>query len=130
MRQRIGVSQHHRLSPWTDFVEVYWHQRGQAYVTPSAGDEINVVVMGNKENLRMSDAAAIFPALWERLKAAQPRASPQSGVTASFVLNSVISERIALVGDASGSVDAITGDGPSLAFRQALALGNALVNNR
>jgi flavin-dependent dehydrogenase len=34
--------------------------------------------------------------------------------------------RIALVGDASGSVDAVTGEGLALAFRQASALAAAL----
>jgi len=33
---------------------------------------------------------------------------------------------VALIGEASGSVDAITGEGLALAFRQALALGPAL----
>jgi flavin-dependent dehydrogenase len=33
---------------------------------------------------------------------------------------------VALLGDASGSVDAITGEGLGLAFRQALALAEAL----
>jgi flavin-dependent dehydrogenase len=32
-----------------------------------------------------------------------------------------------LIGDASGSVDAITGEGMSLSFRQALVLADALV---
>ena len=35
---------------------------------------------------------------------------------------------LALLGDASGSIDAITGEGLSLAFRQAQALGSALRN--
>jgi flavin-dependent dehydrogenase len=33
-----------------------------------------------------------------------------------------------LIGDASGSVDAITGEGLSLSFHQALAMADALVN--
>jgi flavin-dependent dehydrogenase len=33
---------------------------------------------------------------------------------------------VALIGEASGSVDAITGEGLAMAFRQALALGPAL----
>ena len=33
---------------------------------------------------------------------------------------------MALIGDASGSVDAITGEGMALAFQQAIALGEAL----
>jgi flavin-dependent dehydrogenase len=36
--------------------------------------------------------------------------------------------RIALVGDASGSVDAVTGDGLALAFRQANSLATALAS--
>jgi flavin-dependent dehydrogenase len=51
-------------------------------------------------------------------------------VSASVALSAVISGRIALVGDASGSVDAITGEGLSLAFRQATALSDALAQDR
>jgi flavin-dependent dehydrogenase len=40
-------------------------------------------------------------------------------------LRRVFSKNVALVGDASGSVDAITGEGLSLAFRQAMALAEA-----
>ena len=36
---------------------------------------------------------------------------------------------VALIGDASGTVDPITGDGLLLAFRQAAALGEALTRN-
>jgi flavin-dependent dehydrogenase len=40
-------------------------------------------------------------------------------------LDRVCSDRVALVGDASGSVDAITGEGLGLSFRQATALADA-----
>jgi flavin-dependent dehydrogenase len=43
-------------------------------------------------------------------------------------LKSVYRGRVALIGDASGSVDAITGEGLSLGFRQALALAEALAD--
>ena len=128
VQRRIGVSQHYRLTPWSDFVEVYWHRRGQAYVTPTASDQINVVLMGNDEYLRIEDLPALFPMLCRRLNGAELVGASRSGVTASYQLNSTIRRNIALVGDASGSVDAITGDGLSLAFRQAMALGNALAN--
>jgi flavin-dependent dehydrogenase len=129
VRQRIGVSQHYSVRPWTDFVEVYWHRRGQAYVTPVAAGMMNVVLMGNGENLRIPDLAELFPRLAERLKGTHAVGSPYSDVTASFVLESVIREHVALVGDASGSVDAVTGEGLSLAFRQALALAAGLRDN-
>src|ERR1019366_7096406 len=41
-------------------------------------------------------------------------------------IHGVTRGRVALVGDASGRVDAITGDGLCLAFRQAAALARAL----
>jgi flavin-dependent dehydrogenase len=33
--RRIGLRQHYTVAPWTDFVEVYWSDSGQAYVTRS-----------------------------------------------------------------------------------------------
>ena len=41
-------------------------------------------------------------------------------------LRRVASGNVALIGDASAAIDAITGDGLALAFRQAVALGAAL----
>jgi flavin-dependent dehydrogenase len=41
-------------------------------------------------------------------------------------LKQVCRGNVALIGEASGSVDAITGEGLAMAFRQALALGPAL----
>jgi flavin-dependent dehydrogenase len=56
-----------------------------------------------------------------------PHATIERGaITANCSLPRVYRGRVALVGDASGSVDAITGEGLCLAFRQALALADAL----
>jgi menaquinone-9 beta-reductase len=46
-----------------------------------------------------------------------------------FNLHRVYRGNVALIGDASGSVDAITGEGLSLSFRQATALADALAAN-
>ncbi len=51
----------------------------------------------------------------------------RGAVTVMRRLRRVYRGRTALIGDASGSVDAITGEGMGLAFRQALALADALV---
>ncbi len=74
----------------------------------------------------MSELSALFPDLGERLKGAPPSTAVMGGVSASSRVRAVARGRIALVGDASGSVDAVTGSGLSLAFRQALALAAAL----
>src|SRR5258707_8702062 len=43
-------------------------------------------------------------------------------------LRHVQKNNVALLGDASGGVDAITGEGLRMAFRQALALADAMAN--
>jgi len=60
------------------------------------------------------------------LRSAEPATLERGGVSASRRLKSVYRGRVALVGDASGSVDAITGEGLCLLFQQAVALAGAL----
>jgi flavin-dependent dehydrogenase len=50
----------------------------------------------------------------------------RGALTGTIRLQRVTRGNIALVGDASAAIDAITGDGLALAFRQAVALGEAL----
>jgi flavin-dependent dehydrogenase len=123
--RRIGLRQHYRVRPWTDFVEVYWRKGCQAYVTPIGADEVCVALLGAGE-MRVSDLADMFPVLASHLGGAELVGPARGGISMSAKLPSAISGRIALVGDASGSVDAITGEGLALAFRQANRLATAL----
>lgn len=125
-RRRIGVRRRFRVRPWADFVEVHWNQRCQAYVTPVDEDEICVVIVGDAAHTQADDVARLFPALAPRLEDATPIGPLRGAITQSTRLKAVAQGQIALVGDASGSVDAVTGEGLSLAFRQAAALGAAL----
>ena len=52
----------------------------------------------------------------------------KGAVTVSRRLRAVTSGRVALIGEASGSVDAITGEGLAMCFRQAVALGRAIAS--
>jgi 2-polyprenyl-6-methoxyphenol hydroxylase-like FAD-dependent oxidoreductase len=124
--RRIGLRQHFRIRPWTDFVEVYWHNHCEAYVTPVGPDEICVAMIGSAREVRVSDLPILFPMLAKRLGRAEPIDSPRGAISMSFKLAAVTKGRVALVGDASGSVDAITGEGLALAFRQASYLATAL----
>jgi flavin-dependent dehydrogenase len=130
-RVRVGVRQHFRVAPWSDLVEVYWHERGQAYVTPVGASEVGVALIGRPHTApRIHEVPQLFPALWTRLRGCATTSSVRGSVCASVSLRAVMRERIALVGDASGSVDAITGEGLSLAFRQANALTEALSDDQ
>lgn len=128
-RQRLGFRQHYRVPPWTDLVEVHWHRRCQAYVTPVRPDEVCVALIGSEPSLRMTDLSTWFPDLGDHLKGAQATTAVIGGISATSRLHSVTRGNLALIGDASGTVDAISGEGLSLAFRQAIALGEALEKN-
>lgn len=124
--RRIGFRQHFCVRPWTDFVEVYWHNHCQAYVTPVGENEVCVAMIAGAREVRLSDLSTLFPALAKRLRGAEPADSPRGAMTMSVKLSAVIRGQVALVGDASGSVDAITGEGLALAFRQARVLATSL----
>jgi flavin-dependent dehydrogenase len=50
----------------------------------------------------------------------------QGAISANRKLRKVAEGRCALIGEASGSVDAVTGEGLSIAFQQAVSLATAL----
>jgi flavin-dependent dehydrogenase len=124
--RRIGLRQHYTIAPWTDFVEVYWSNHGQAYVTPNSSNEVCVAFIANKKFPSSEAALSHFPALRHHLAASQPNGPARGSITLGRKLRRVTESNIALIGDASGSVDAVTGEGMALCFRQAAALSLAL----
>jgi flavin-dependent dehydrogenase len=124
--RRIGLRQHYTITPWTDFVEVYWSNVGQAYVTPNSSNEVCVAFIANKKFPSPEAALSHFPALRRQLTASHPNGPARGSITLGRKLRRVTSRNVALIGDASGSVDAVTGEGMALCFRQAAALSLAL----
>lgn len=123
---RFGFRRHYRLAPWTDMVEVYWGARCQIYVTPVGRDEIGVALLSRDSHLRLDGALSEFPQLERRLQNIRLTSPERGAATTTRQLRKVFRGHTVLVGDASGSVDAITGEGLSLAFLQARALAEAL----
>ena len=123
---RFGYRRHYRVSPWTDFVEVHWGARSQIFVTPVSCHEVGIALLSRDSHLRLDSALREFPELQSRLQGAQTASTEHGGVTVSRRLQHVFRGHTALIGDASGSVDAITGEGLSLSFLQAAALSEAL----
>lgn len=126
LTRRYGFRQHYAVRPWSEFVEVHWSNLGQMYVTPVSANEIGVALLTSNKRLSFDEALPHFPALAERLQGCEPSTRLMGAVTATRYLPEVVRGNVALVGDASGSPDAITGDGLSLAFRQAIVLVNAM----
>ncbi|MGD0443646.1 MAG: NAD(P)/FAD-dependent oxidoreductase [Edaphobacter sp.] len=127
--RRIGLRQHYAIAPWSRFVEIYWSNHGQAYVTPVSSSEVCIAFVAREKPASPSQALNHFPALQRHLATAHPNDAPLGSITLGRTLPCVTSGNIALIGDASGSVDAITGEGIALALRQAAALALALKAN-
>jgi len=124
--QRIGLRQHFQLSPWSDYVEIYWGSHGQAYVTPVGRNEICVALISRPKFSSFREGLSEFPELAARVHYAASTTRARGALSISRTLKHVCGGNVALIGEASGSVDAITGEGMALAFRQALALAPAL----
>jgi flavin-dependent dehydrogenase len=124
--RRFGFRRHYAVAPWSEYMEIHWGDGCQLYITPVAATEVCVAVISSDHRLRLEDALAGFPEVERRLAAAPPSNLQRGGVTASRRLKAVYRGNVALVGDSSGSVDAITGEGLCLLFQQAVALAGAL----
>jgi flavin-dependent dehydrogenase len=124
---RFSYRRHYAIAPWTDYVEVHWGEGCQIYVTPVAAGEVCLALISRTQELRLDDALPrFFPALHERVEGVPEASRERGAVTATMRLRSVARGNVALVGDASGSVDAISGDGLCLSFKQAALLTDAM----
>lgn len=128
-RRRFGVRRHFEIGPWTDMVEVYWAAGCEAYVTPVGPREVGVALLWSGRKAGFDDLLGAFPALAERLAGARPLSPDRGCGPLRQRVRRVYSGKIALVGDASGYLDAITGEGLALAFHQARALIEAILRN-
>ena len=125
---RFAFRQHFTCKPWTEFVEMHWCKLAQLYVTPVSNSEVSVVVLSRNPQLRIREAFTHFPQVASRLADASAISVERGAVTGNSFVRKVYAGNVALIGDASGTVDAITGEGLSLAFQQAEHLAEAIAN--
>jgi menaquinone-9 beta-reductase len=126
---RLAFRRHYRVAPWTNFMELHWGHHCQAYVTPVAPEEVCVALIASSRlRFRIEDALQEFPELCTRLENAECASRERGAITVTRRLRRVYRGHTALVGDAAGGVDAITGEGLCLAFRQARLLGDCLAS--
>jgi len=130
---RYGFRTHYRVdTSCLDAVEVHWGRRGQLYLTPVAPDCICVAYLSRDAHSGRTDWLAEFPHVARRLAGhdgLEAITQQRGAVSATCRLRRVTRDHVALIGDASGSVDSITGEGLALSFRQSLALADALSTN-
>ncbi len=123
--RRYGLRRHFVTEPWSTLVDVHWTEHAEIYVTPVDDRLVGVAVLG-PQHTAFSSALASVPELRERLHGAefgsqQRGAGPLRQSTVARTLG-----RVLLVGDASGYVDAITGEGIRVGLAQARAAVDAI----
>jgi len=126
-RTRFAFRRHYRISPWSDCMELHWGPQCQIYVTGVSDDEICVALISRDPHLRLDAALPLFPSLFSRLHGIEVTSSEGGAISSTRQLHRVYQGHVALVGDASGAVDAITGEGLCLSFRQAEVLAECFV---
>ena len=142
--RRYGLRRHFACAPWSEFVEVHWERGLECYVTPIGDALVNVAFLWEEGALdeagRTDGAAPVgepagppfdallarFPRVEERLRGAAALSEARGSGPLLRRVRARVGDRLALVGDAAGYVDAITGQGLSLAFASAQLLIAAL----
>jgi menaquinone-9 beta-reductase len=125
--KRFGVRRHLAIPPWSEEVEVTWGEGAEAYVTPVAAREVGVALLWSGKGAGGFDALLRrFPELAERLRGAPASSRDRGAGPFHQRVRGVVRGHLALVGDAAGYLDALTGEGVGLAVQQAEALAAAL----
>jgi flavin-dependent dehydrogenase len=127
--RRFGVRRHFRVKPWAPYVEVHFADGVEAYVTPAGAERVGLAFLwedGLPGRIGFDALLARFPTLADRLSGAEPDSQVRGAGPLLRTARARVADRFVLVGDAAGYVDALTGEGLSLAFTCAEALGELL----
>ncbi len=126
-RRRIGLRRHYEIEPWSDLVEVFWRDHCEAYVTPVGDRLVGVAMLSEGQSNDFDELLAGFPELQKRLRGVPVASTDRGAGPLEQRCRQVTSGNLALIGDAAGYLDAITGEGLALAFHQAEAVVDAIV---
>lgn len=114
---RYGVRRHYAVAPWSADVEVHFGPAAEAYVWPAGPARVGVALLhqpgASPPPARLLDA---FPAVAARLAGAEEASEARGAGPFHQATRARVAERLVLLGDAAGYVDALTGEGLSLAF--------------
>lgn len=128
--RRFGLRRHFAVTPWASRVEVHLSDGVEAYVTPSGAHRVGVAFLWMDgvltETPDFDHLLSRFPLLAVRLQGANADSRVMGAGPLRQDVRARTVRRAALVGDAAGFVDAITGEGLSLGFAQARSLADVL----
>ncbi|XAS77398.1 FAD-dependent monooxygenase [Dermatophilaceae bacterium Sec6.4] len=125
---RFGLRTHFEMEPWSPYVEVHWTTGCEAYVTPISADRVGVAILTSDKG-PYADHLARVPAIAERVAGVEHDRIAGAGPLRQRS-RARVAGRVLLVGDASGYVDALTGEGIALGVAHARVAVDAIVAGR
>ncbi len=124
---RYGVRRHFAVPPWAEAVEVHFGPGAEAYVTPVGAQRVGVAFLFERQGpVEFEALLARFPALAHLLEGAPAITAPRGAGPFARRARARVADRLVLLGDAAGYLDAVTGEGLSLAFGCAIELAALL----
>ena len=127
--RRYGIRQHFALSPWSSLIEVHYGPTAELYVTPVAADVVGVAMLA-PQGTSFGAALASVPDVADRLAGVAVASERRGAGPFRQRTRARTAGRVLLIGDASGYVDALTGEGLRLGFAQASAAVASVVDGR
>ena len=125
--RRFGLRRHWAIAPWTDAVEVHFARGAEAYLTPTGPGRVGLAFLFEEGVAPdFERLLARFPRLADRLAGVPPDSALAGAGPFGRDARTRVQDRLLLAGDAGGYVDAITGEGVSLALEEARMLGAVL----
>ncbi len=123
---RIGLRRHVNIAPWSEVVEVHWRDYCELYVTPVSEACVNIAILSWLP-LSFDQAMDLFPEIKDRLQGASWDDLPAGRGPLYHRAARTQKGRVLVAGDAALFIDAMTGEGNTLAIRSGVAVSEAII---
>tara|TARA_R110002096_G_scaffold100173_9_gene222012 strand:+ start:828 stop:2009 length:1182 start_codon:yes stop_codon:yes gene_type:complete len=133
--RRLGIRRHFEVEPWSRFVDVHSGPGVEAYVTPCGPNQVGIACLWERDTYPdaepgkdlLDSLLKEFPDIQRKLEGAKPLSETLTTGPLEQKTRRRVSDSIILIGDAAGYLDACTGEGITLALKQAQLLESHLV---
>jgi len=133
--QRIGARMHFDTETWSDLVEVYWKDYIEAYITPVGSNIVQFAFIWDNKSVRPQSRyrmdvglKELFPQLFKRVEGCKQVSKLKTIGPIAVSSKKLYKNRVILLGDAYTYLDGITGEGISIAFKEAQCLADSVFN--
>ncbi|MCA9507122.1 MAG: NAD(P)/FAD-dependent oxidoreductase [Myxococcales bacterium] len=132
--KRWALTAHMPIKAWTSLVEIHLDKNIEAYVTPTGKNEINVVFMWDRSKKLPAKGKDLFFALIDNFPKLKKQMALYDLSHKAFAIgpfhyrakNFFSKTHAALIGDAAGYIDPLTGEGINLGLYQGQLLAHII----